>query len=89
MENSSGRISVKYGVLKYERPKDDLAAGPQPAIVSRVVVGGGGGAVSQPLYAQVASPGHKSLDIGQREGEHLEKLAQVNLIVVLPQKSDC
>lgn len=44
-------------MLKYERPKDDLAAGPQPAIVW-----GGGGAVSQPLYAEVASPGHKSLD---------------------------
>lgn len=45
--------------------------------------------MSQPLYAEVASPGHKSLDFGQREGKHLEKLAHVKLIVVLPQKSDC
>lgn len=76
-------------MLKYERPKDDLAAGPQPAIVSRVSGGWGGGEVSQPLYAEDASPGHKSLDFGQREGKHLEKLVNVNLIVVLPQKSDC
>lgn len=78
-------------MLKYERPKDDLAAGPQPAILSRVSVcgEGGGGAVSQPLYAEVASQGHKSLDFGQLEGKHLEKSAHVNLIVVLPQKSYC